>query len=122
MRPDGSNLKSPHCRKRSSRPSARQRLPPVSLTLGHAFDMDILRLQRTLPARVVRPPVDLSLLQGFPEYVPPGPWAPEQILEFMPRGAPGLDGHRAEWLDHLYHHSLERIAALLTRADRGRLP
>eukprot|EP00959_Pyramimonas_sp_CCMP1952_P211783 4431972-Pyramimonas_sp.AAC.1 len=59
------------------------------------LDMDILRPQCPPPPRVVRPPMDLSLLQGFPEYVPPGPWTPEHILEFMPGGAPGLDGHRA---------------------------
>eukprot|EP00959_Pyramimonas_sp_CCMP1952_P193167 4039564-Pyramimonas_sp.AAC.1 len=40
----------------------------------------------------------------------------------MPGGAPGLDGHRTEWLDHLRRHSLERLAMLLNEADRGRLP
>eukprot|EP00959_Pyramimonas_sp_CCMP1952_P298265 6238917-Pyramimonas_sp.AAC.1 len=40
----------------------------------------------------------------------------------MPGGAPGLDGHRTEWLDHLHYHSLERLAMLLNEADRGRLP
>ena len=64
----------------------------------------------------------MSILPAVPVFRGPGPWQAEHVLEFLPDGASGIEGHATKWIEHLHRDSLERLAQLLTAADQGRLP
>ena len=74
------------------------------------------------PAGRICASIDASLFDDIPAFVPLGEWTPETILEFLPDGAPGLDGHVYEWLHTLSVDSLARLVQLLNLADAGSLP
>ena len=74
------------------------------------------------PAPRPRSPIDLSLFSDAPPIDPLSAWTPEVILEHLPSGNPGLDGHTTEWIQHLSVQSLGFFADLLNAADRGVVP
>ena len=78
---------------------------------------------------IIQPPpplrpsrIDLSLFDHVPAYEPPGTWSPEDVLRHAPDGAPGLEGHSAEWFQQLHLDSLSRLARLYDMADKGYIP
>ena len=86
------------------------------------LDGSALGVHAPEPPVIRRPPIDLSLFDGIPTYTPPGPWRAEDILLYLPTGAPGIDGNSAAWLQSLHMDSLLRLARLLNCADRGQFP
>ena len=86
------------------------------------LDGSALGVHAPEPPVIRRPPIDLSLFDGIPAYTPPGPWRAEDILLYLPTGAPGIDGNSAAWLQSLHKDSLLRLARLLNCADRGQFP
>ena len=46
----------------------------------------------------------------------------EDLLRFLPQGAPGIDGQSADWILRLHRDSLQRLVRLLQAADDGRFP
>ena len=85
------------------------------------MDTEILIEKSAPPPALQRPPIDFSLLPDLPAFERPGPWTPEHVLEFLPDGACGLDGHEGQWLAALHYDSLVRLARLLDAAGEGRL-
>ena len=79
-------------------------------------------VQLASPAQIARPPIPLGAYSSAPRFVKPPPWRPQHILEFLPKGAPGLDGCTADWLSSLHYDSIVRLAELFNRCDEGFIP
>ena len=66
--------------------------------------------------------VDTSFFDKLPKLPPLPRWTAEDVLQHLPSGAPGLDGHQCEWLQQLSIDSLVRLASLFDLADKGVMP
>ena len=78
--------------------------------------MSSLELKSAAPHIVLRPEIDLSAFPRIPDF------AAETILEFLPDGTCGIEGHHGHWIASLHFDSLERFAKVLNEADKKRFP
>ena len=85
----------------------------------------------SLPARnsiAAAPPprqcsqIDLSLFGNIPPLPPSAGWTAADILSFMPKGAPGVDGITTAWLRQCHSDSLDALCSLFDLADCGQTP
>ena len=93
--------------------------PTTAFTNGQRPDLQ--QLTPPPPLRQ-REPLDLTLFDNIPALPDYERWSAESILQFLPKGAAGLDGQSVEWLHHLHSDSLDRLALLFDAADDGHLP
>ena len=91
----------------------------VSAAMESGFPHDVVQPS---PPPCPAEPHDLSYFRSLPKVAPATPWTPEAVLEFMPSGAPGLDGHEASFISGLGLDSIKALCLLLNLADERKTP